>query len=123
MPDCSTLPEQELISLGSRFGEALQLVNILRDRRRDADAGRVYIPDERFYIEMQRVREMLAAGDAYAVSLRPRALRAACLLPLMLARQTLELVAIHPLGENIKVPRHKVWISFAKSFLASGPKS
>lgn len=122
MPDCSTLPEGDLLPLARRFGEALQLVNILRDRRRDADAGRVYIPDERFYKEMQRVREMLAAGDTYAASLRPRALRAASLLPLHLARQTLDLVAIHPLGENIRVSRHNVWIAFAKSFLSPAPK-
>ncbi len=116
IPDCSTLPAQDLLPVARRFGEALQLVNILRDRRRDADAGRVYIPDERFYIEMQRVREWLASGDTYAAAMRPRSLRAACLLPLDLARQTLDLIAAHPLGENIKVPRHKVWISFAKAF-------
>lgn len=117
VPGYSTLPEQELLPLARRFGEALQLVNILRDRRRDADAGRIYIPDERFYIEMERVREWLAAGDSYAAAIRPRTLRAACLLPLELARQTLDLVAVHPLGENIRVPRHKVWLSFAKAFL------
>ena len=117
VPGYSTLTERELLPLARRFGEALQLVNILRDRRRDADAGRIYIPDERFYIEMERVLEWLAAGDAYAAAICPRALRAACLLPLELARQTLDLVAVHPLGENIRVPRHKVWISFAKAFL------
>ncbi len=119
VPNCAILPERDLLPLARRFGEALQLVNILRDRRRDADTGRIYIPDERFYIEMQRVREWLFAGDTYAAAMIPRALRAACLLPLDLARQTLDLVAAHPLGENIKVPRHKVWIAFAKAFLSS----
>ncbi len=59
----------------------------------------------------------------YAAAMRPRTLRAACLLPLDLARQTLDLVAAHPLGENIKVPRHKVWISFTKAFASPAPRA
>ncbi len=117
LPDCATLPLVELLPIARQFGEALQLVNILRDRRRDADAGRIYIPDERFYIEMQRVRELLTAGDAFAAAMRPRNLRASCLLPLDLARQTLDLVASHPLGEHIKVSRYKVWIALGKALL------
>jgi phytoene/squalene synthetase len=108
---------EEMLPLANRFGQALQCVNILRDRRRDADAGRIYIPDERFYPEMQRAGVLLESGEAYCRAVLPRRLRAACKLPLDLARQTLALVAEHPLGLRVKVPRHKVWISFAKAFL------
>ncbi len=117
LPDYSTKPLDEMLTLAKTFGQGLQMVNILRDRRRDADAGRNYIPDERFYPEMQRASELLDAGQSYAAAVRPRALRAACKLPLDLARQTLALVAEHPLGLRVKVPRHKVWLAFAKSFL------
>ena len=117
IPDYATKPIDEMLPLARTFGQGLQMVNILRDRRRDADSGRVYIPDERFYPEMQRAAELLEAGSQYASAIKPRTLRAACKLPLDLARQTLALVAEHPLGLRVKVPRHKVWIAFAKSFL------
>jgi farnesyl-diphosphate farnesyltransferase len=117
IPDYAAKPLDEMLALAKTFGQGLQMVNILRDRRRDADAGRVYIPDERFYPEMQRASELLEAGQEYASAVKSRALRAACKLPLDLARQTLALVAEHPLGLRVKVPRYKVWIAFAKSFL------
>ena len=119
IPDYATKPLDEMLALAWTFGQGLQMVNILRDRRRDADLGRVYIPDERFYPEMQRASELLEAGQSYASAVKSRALRAACKLPLDLARQTLALVAEHPLGLRVKVPRHKVWLAFAKSFLNS----
>jgi len=117
IPDYATKPLDEMLTLARTFGQGLQMVNILRDRRRDADLGRVYIPDERFYPEMQRASKLLEAGQSYASAVKSRALRAACKLPLDLARQTLALVAEHPLGLRVKVPRYKVWIAFAKTFL------
>ena len=117
IPDYATKPLDEMLALAKTFGQGLQMVNILRDRRRDADLGRVYIPDERFYPEMQRASKLLEAGQSYASAVKSRALRAACKLPLDLARQTLALVAEHPLGLRVKVPRYKVWIAFAKTFL------
>ena len=116
IPDYATKPLDEMLTLARTFGQGLQMVNILRDRRRDADLGRVYIPDERFYPEMQRASKLLEAGQSYASAVKSRALRAACKLPLDLARQTLALVAEHPLGLRVKVPRYKVWIAFAKTF-------
>ena len=117
IPDYTALPLEEMLPLARRFGQALQFVNILRDRRADAEAGRVYIPDDRFYPEMERAAELLKSGEAYCRAVNPRTLRVACKLPLDLAQQTLALVAEHPLGLRVKVPRHKVWISFVKAFL------
>ena len=119
IPDYAAKPLDEMLTLAKIFGQGLQMVNILRDRRRDADSGRVYIPDDRFYPEMQRASGLLEAGAQYATAVKPRALRAACKLPLDLARQTLALVAEHPLGLRVKVSSHKVWLAFAKSFLNS----
>jgi farnesyl-diphosphate farnesyltransferase len=116
VPDYSTKPLEEMLPLARRFGQALQFVNILRDRRSDADAGRIYIPDERFYVEMQHVTELLQSASEYTVAIHPRALRAACALPLDLANQTVALVAQHPLGLGVKVPRYKVWLAFVKAF-------
>lgn len=117
IPNYATKSFDELLPLARTFGQGLQMVNILRDRRHDSNAGRVYIPDERFYPEMQRASGLLQAGESYSSAVVPRALRAACKLPLDLACQTLALVAEHPLGLRVKVPRHKVWIALAKSFL------
>lgn len=117
IPDYSARPLEEMLPLARSFGQALQFVNALRDRRADADAGRIYIPDDRFYPSMERAAELLNAGDEYCRSVNPRVARAACKLPLDLARQTLARVAEHPLGLRVKVPKHKVWLAFAKAFL------
>lgn len=115
VPDYSAKPLEEMLPLARRFGQALQFINILRDRRSDADAGRIYIPDERFYVEMQHVTELLESAAEYTSAIQPRALRAACALPLDLANQTLALIAQHPLGVGVKVPRYKVWLAFVKA--------
>lgn len=117
IPGYSSKTLEQLLPAARRFGQALQLVNILRDRRTDADMGRVYIPDQRFYAEMEHVGELLTAGDEYTASVLPRMLRAACLLPLYLARRTLALVAEHPLGERVKVPRYIVWGALIRAIL------
>lgn len=117
VPDYSSKTLEELLPLACRFGQALQLVNILRDRRSDADMGRIYIPDPRFYAEMEHVSELLTAGDEYTASVLPRMLRVACSLPLDLARRTLARVAEHPLGERVKVPRYVVWFALIRAML------
>ncbi len=116
VPNYSARPLEEMLPLARRFGQALQFINILRDRRSDADAGRIYIPDERFYVGMQHVSELLQSAAEYTAAIQPRALRAACALPLDLANQTLALIAQHPLGVGVKVPRYKVWLALAKAF-------
>ena len=115
VPNYSARPLEEMLPLARRFGQALQFINVLRDRRSDADAGRIYIPDERFYVEMQHVSELLQSAAEYTAAIQPRALRAACALPLDLANQTLALIAQHPLGVGVKVPRYKVWLALVKA--------
>lgn len=121
IPGYANRPLEELLPLAHRFGQGLQLVNILRDRRGDAARGRIYIPDERFYPEMQNAAALLEAGREYAAAVAPRMLRAACLLPLELGTKTLAMVAEHPLGENLKVPRFAVWSAFFRAVFAPRP--
>jgi len=105
----------EMRALGIRFGQGLQLVNILRDRRADAVAGRVYVV--LFEAEMQHARGHLAAAAQYVSAIRPRRLRAACALPLILGRQTLDIIGRHPSAAGIKVSRRDVWIAFLRAIV------
>ena len=118
----STASLETMRSLGKRFGQGLQLVNILRDRQSDASTGRIYIPPERFVPEMEIARRSLDAGASYASAVRPRLLRASCALPMQLGRSTLDLVAKYPGNHRVKVPRHRVWTAlvFALAHPATG---
>ena len=107
--------------LGKKFGQALQLVNILRDRQSDASIGRIYVPPERFAAEMEIAHQSLDAGDAYASAIFSRRLRAASALPLLLGRSTLDLVASHPERKRVKIPRRQVWIALARALALPSP--
>lgn len=84
-----------LRTLAPRFGEGLQLTNILKDAGEDAAAGRQFLPPG---VPVADVRALARAGlDAaveYTRTLRdagaPRGLVAACALPVLLARPTLD---------------------------------
>lgn len=117
LPEYATLPQEEMLRLGRRFGQGLQLVNVLRDVRGDLSQGRCYLPAE----------ELIAAGIAspadllqqpppaaigpvlarwrtaaaerlddawrYVRALRGKKLRYACALPVLLGIRTLALIA------------------------------
>jgi farnesyl-diphosphate farnesyltransferase len=96
----SKSPEAELLAQGTAYGKALQLVNILRDVAVDLAVGRCYLPvadpdDFPRILEchgrwLVRAEEWLGEGEKYAAALRLRRLRAATVLPVLLARKTLE---------------------------------
>jgi len=109
VPGYSTESPGRMLQLGKCFGQGLQLVNILRDVRADAAIGRTYVPAGRVGQEMDLARQHLTAGARYGAAVRPRRLRAACLLPLFLGRATLDLVESSPEQSRCKVPRHRVW--------------
>ncbi len=118
IPEFSKAALTDLVPLAGSFGAGLQMVNILRDRRADAELGRIYVPDERFYLAMQQTHELLNTAESYVRLVGHRVLRASCALPLDLARQTLALVSTHPLGQNIKVSRWRVYLALGRAFFA-----
>lgn len=122
VPGFSDRNVEELAARARRFGHGLQLVNILRDRRADAEIGRIYVPDHRFYEVLNTIPPLLDEGRAYAAAIKPRLLRASAALPEMLARRTLDLVVQHPLGENLRVPRHAVYACLLRSLLLPSPR-
>jgi farnesyl-diphosphate farnesyltransferase len=83
---------------GRHYGQALQLVNILRDRRMDAALGRVYITEAQAGRWTQQARAWLGEGAHYCAALRSGRLRYATLLPALLGWRTLSLVAAQPSG-------------------------
>lgn len=95
-----------------RFGEALQLVNILKDSSFDGDEGRSYLPagvDREAVFELARADLEIAAeytNDLQAAE-APRGVVAFCALPIRLAYAALEAVQLH--GPGSKVTREQVF--------------
>lgn len=99
------------------YGQALQLVNILRDRRMDAALGRLYLAEAGVERWTAQARAWLQEGADYDTALRSGRLRYATLLPALLGWRTLSLVAAQPSGllTPAKVPRQELrhWMTRA----------
>ncbi|CAN0625800.1 farnesyl-diphosphate farnesyltransferase [Burkholderia multivorans] len=134
---------------GIRFGKALQMTNILRDCPKDLRIGRCYLPRDVLAAHGLTVDELLspaASGrargalfdllrtalaqyrDACAYTLAiPRRfvrLRLACLWPILIGLETLELLARHDAwldpASPAKVPRKRVYRIMAGSLAIVG---
>jgi len=136
-------------ALGIRFGQGLQLTNILRDVPRDLRQGRCYLPRQDLARLGLSPRDLLdpAAGPAvrpllrelllvavdrydagwrYALAIpaaEPR-LRLACAWPLLIGLATLERLALAPAwldpAAHVKVPRAQVYGLLLRSLAAVG---
>jgi farnesyl-diphosphate farnesyltransferase len=124
----SKTPEPALLERGIAFGKGLQLVNILRDLPEDLAMGRCYLPvadphDTGLLMEthghwLELAAEWVNAGFTYAETLRSRRLRAATVLPAMLARETLERMRgadFETLRKRVKVPRSQVYLALMRA--------
>lgn len=130
----SKSPELELLAQGIAYGKGLQLVNILRDLTADLATGRCYLPvadphDPAALLAcharwLVRAEEWIGEGENYAKSLRSRRLRAATVLPALIARKTLEPLresTWESLPHKIKVPRSAVYRAVVRAFFQAGP--
>lgn len=124
----SAAPAPWLLERGAAYGKGLQLVNILRDLPADLAAGRCYLPvadprDPAVLLDaharwLDRARAWVVAGFDYAETLHSRRLRAATVLPAMLARETLDRlrgVSWKELQTRVKVPRARVYLALARA--------
>ena len=102
-------PHEKMLALGISYGKGLQLVNILRDRAKDAAMGRSYVSDDEIPAALALARHHLASAKVYTHAIRPWRLRAATALPYHLAVDTLALIEGNPLAESVKIPRSKMW--------------
>lgn len=128
----SARAENEMLDLGKRYGQGLQLINVLRDAGNDLRAGRCYFPNDelagvamepgQIVREPQRFRPIyrkwhqkaeqgIKAGIEYSLSIRNRRVRIATVLPALIAARTLALLSeagATVLHRHIKVPRKEV---------------
>jgi farnesyl-diphosphate farnesyltransferase len=133
LPDFGVAPVEELLHWGRRFGQGLQLVNILRDLPADLRAGRCYLPAEQlraaglepaemlyapervrpvFEHWLHRAEEWLAAGESYVRGIHGGRLRFSVSLPRRLGQETLRLLQRHPPLETpfrVKIHRGTVF--------------
>ena len=130
----STTTETELLERGIAYGKGLQLVNILRDLPMDLAAGRCYLPvadphDLSALLACHRrwqgrAQAWAGEGETYSASLPSRRLRAATLLPALLARKTLEALegaSWGTLQTRMKIPRRAVYHALLQALLTSPP--
>ena len=126
--DFSPRSMDDLLRLGCDYGKGLQLVNILRDLPRDLKAGRCYLPvidpkDRQLLLaehraQWSRATGLIANGLNYASSLKGRRLRMASVLPALLAKETLTLLAMadwKALERGVKIPRRRVYSKLLES--------
>lgn len=134
---------------GIRFGKALQMTNILRDCAKDLRIGRCYLPDDVLAAHGVGVADLMSPDasmrargvlvdllrvtlDQYRDACRytlaiPRRfvrLRLACLWPIMIGLETLELLAGHDAwldpARPAKVPRKRIYRIIASSLALVG---
>lgn len=126
----SKAPQALLLEQGIAYGKGLQLVNILRDLAADLAVGRCYLPvadphDSAALMAsharwLARAEAWMGEGEHYASQLLSRRLRAASVLPALLARKTLEPLhraSWEDLQARIKVPRKVVYQCVARALL------
>ncbi len=126
------IDEPTLLSNSVRFGQGLQLVNILRDVPTDLRSGRCYLPTETLTAHQLSPSALLApaneadfrplynryldkayghleAGWAYTNALprRCRRVRLACAWPILIGAKTLQRLRV----ENVLDPQHRIKIS------------
>ncbi|PYK16041.1 MAG: hypothetical protein DME55_12800 [Verrucomicrobia bacterium] len=130
--DFASLPRDEMLALGRRYGMGLQLINVLRDAGTDLRAGRCYFPDDElgaidlsaaqilsepdrfqpiYQSWMEKAQDGLARGMQYSRAIRNRRVRAATVLPALIGARTLALLrkaGASALHQTIKVPRQEV---------------
>jgi farnesyl-diphosphate farnesyltransferase len=135
--------ESEMRELGVRYGQGLQLINILRDAGYDLRHGRCYFPADELQALGVSAGEILSdsarvlpvveqwrkkaergveAGIEYACAIRNRRVRFATALPALIGARTLSLLhdaGVDAFAQRVKVSRAEVRKMISASVLAS----
>ncbi len=114
----ATQSYDQMMTWGRHYGQALQLINILRDTQKDRELGRIYLKPEDRTKMLQQAREWLDEGIAYCRNLPRWRLRTPTVLPAIIGHRTLDLIeAADAAGETqaVKVTRNTVYKCLVKS--------
>lgn len=101
-----------------RYGQGLQLVNILRDMEEDAARGRRYLCSDP-QLWLSRAERYLNDGVDYSRRLRSFRLRFSSVLPALLGLKTLRLLRRRQGAERVKISRPCVYFTLLQAALRS----
>lgn len=106
---CPASRKDLMLQAGVRYGQGLQLINILRDREEDARRGRHYLCSDATKW-LRRAESYMNDGVDYSRRLGTFRLRFASVLPALIGKRTLRLLADTPLGQGkVKIRRRAVY--------------
>lgn len=111
---CDPARRDIMVQAGIRYGQGLQLVNILRDMDEDALRGRSYLCTEQV-VWRGRAERYLHDGLDYACRLRGFRLRFTAMLPALLGIRTLRLIAQRAGTERVKITRRAVYATLIQA--------
>lgn len=115
----ASLAHDEMLPLAREYGQALQLINILRDAQHDRAIGRIYLPaGESQDAALARAHAGLEAGMRYVAALRPARIRIATALPALVGARTLSLLRTK--GAGAKMARSELRGMLLRIALARG---
>jgi len=89
-PQFASAPLNVMLAWGTRYGRALQWINIVRDLHEDLPRGRSYVDPEAAGTWLNRAEAGLRDGLRYVSKLRGRRLRMATVLPAMIGAATIQ---------------------------------
>lgn len=104
-----------MLKAGVRYGQGLQLINILRDMEEDAARGRHYLCSDAAKW-LHRAESYMNDGMDYSRRLGSFKLRFASILPALIGKKTIQLLQRSTLGKGkVKIKRFSVYLSLLKA--------
>lgn len=116
---CDPAKRELMCQAGIRYGQGLQLINILRDREEDALRGRNYLCSSPAKW-LNRADYYMNDGIDYCRRLRGFRLRFASVLPALIGKKTIALLRkAKPEDGRVKIPRRAVYGCMLHAMLLS----
>ena len=116
---CEASRREIMTAAGIRFGQGLQLINILRDMEEDSARGRHYLCSAPAKW-LHRAESYMNDGIDYSRRLGTFSLRFASMLPAIIGKKTIMLLHSVPLGKGkVKIKRSAVYGSMLQALWMS----
>ena len=116
---CAASRREVMMQAGIRYGQGLQLINILRDMEEDASHGRHYLCSLPA-TWLNRAERYMNDGVDYSRRLGTFRLRFASILPALIGLKTIQSLKASTLGKGkVKIKRRSVYACLVKAFFIS----